>query len=282
MSVRQMRDLDKIQERGSLRLSTRQAGALTFGVLLLVSLSFVVGLQAGRVLTPDADDLVAPDVASADRSIAEILETYQERDAAAAEAPTSTPADADAAADTADETTDAPAADESPEPVTEDPSDPTPPADAEGPTSGGGAAFELVWEDDRPTPGRTDPATDGGEDGGTDGAADVGTDGGGRTDGAAETDAGVPSGDPFAHLPSPGREGTFSVQLAAFSTVGEADSLIAALRIGGIEAYKMEAVVRSQTWYRVRVGHFRTRGDAERWLPVVGPFSGFEPMVMRD
>ena len=80
MSVRQMKDLDKIQERGSLRLSTRQAGALTFGALLLVSLAFVVGIQVGRVLTPDSQDLVAPDVASADRSIAEVLRAYQDRD----------------------------------------------------------------------------------------------------------------------------------------------------------------------------------------------------------
>ncbi|MDP7114839.1 MAG: hypothetical protein QGH45_22890, partial [Myxococcota bacterium] len=64
MNVRQMKDLDKIQERGSLRLSTRQAGALTFGALLLVALAFAVGIQVGRVLTPDQQDLVAPDVAS--------------------------------------------------------------------------------------------------------------------------------------------------------------------------------------------------------------------------
>ncbi len=72
------------------------------------------------------------------------------------------------------------------------------------------------------------------------------------------------------------------MQLAAFPTDGEAKALLAALRGADIDAFTMETVVRGQTWYRVRVGNFHTRSDAERWLPVLTPFTSFEPMVMRD
>ncbi len=260
MSIRQMKDLDKIQERGSLRLTTRQAGTLTFGVLLLVAMAFVVGIQVGRVLSPDEQELVAPDVAAADRTIADILRDYQEDgvpaapdpgDAQAAAAPGEDPAEADPQTPGEIE----PETPEEIEPETPEETEPETPEEVEPETPTPG--FQLVWEDEDPTPG---PADD---------DASAGAEPNGDTD-------------PVAGLPAPAREGAFSVQLAAFPTEGEANALLAKLRGAGIEAFKMEAVVKGQTWYRVRVGNFRARADAEAWLGAVRPHTTFDPVVMRD
>lgn len=263
-----MKDLDKIQERGSLRLSTRQAGAVTFGVLLLVSLSFVVGIQVGRILSPSEADLAAPDVAAADRSIAEILSAYESRALARGAVEDAEPPHANGPAHAGDG--EATAAD--PQTDGDDPPSPTP-----------SDAFQLVWGEES-TPPEPDVADGEGpepvaEGDGPETTADPDT-AEETTDGGPEGDGGEASA--TGGLPRPGDSGVFAVQLAAFSTKQEANALLQALRAARIDAYSMEAVVRGQTWYRVRVGRFDSRSDADAWVPALAPYTQFEPVVMGD
>jgi cell division protein FtsN len=77
MGVRSLKDLDKIQEKGSILLSARRARTLVIGAGCLVAVAFLVGLQVGRSLAPVEGEVVAQDVASADRTIEEILAAYR-------------------------------------------------------------------------------------------------------------------------------------------------------------------------------------------------------------
>jgi cell division septation protein DedD len=77
MGVRSLKDLDKIQEKGSILLSARRARTLVLGASCLVIAAFLVGLQVGRSLAPVEGKVVAQDVASADRTIEEILAAYR-------------------------------------------------------------------------------------------------------------------------------------------------------------------------------------------------------------
>lgn len=77
MGVRSLKDLDKIQEKGSILLSARRARSLVLAAGCLVVVAFLVGLQVGRSLAPVEGKVVAQDVASADRTIEEILAAYR-------------------------------------------------------------------------------------------------------------------------------------------------------------------------------------------------------------
>ena len=67
-----------------------------------------------------------------------------------------------------------------------------------------------------------------------------------------------PSGAADADAPSEG----WAVQVAALESETEADALIARLAANGHAAYRVEALVRGSTWYRVRVGGFKTKEAA--------------------
>ena len=54
----------------------------------------------------------------------------------------------------------------------------------------------------------------------------------------------------------------WAVQLGAYRTLGEADDRVAELRRDSVDAYRVAALVRGETWYRVKVGGFATRDDA--------------------
>jgi len=54
----------------------------------------------------------------------------------------------------------------------------------------------------------------------------------------------------------------WAVQLGAYRTLSEADDRVAELRRDSVNAYRVAALVRGETWYRVKVGGFATRDDA--------------------
>jgi len=54
----------------------------------------------------------------------------------------------------------------------------------------------------------------------------------------------------------------WAVQIAALDSGTEADALVSQLIEGGHAAYRVEALVRGQTWYRVRVGGFDSKEEA--------------------
>lgn len=55
----------------------------------------------------------------------------------------------------------------------------------------------------------------------------------------------------------------WSVQISAAHTKDIANTLVQQLRANGFDGYVVQAVVKGQTYYRVRVGHFDAREDAE-------------------
>jgi cell division septation protein DedD len=55
----------------------------------------------------------------------------------------------------------------------------------------------------------------------------------------------------------------WSVQIAAVPAKDTADNLIQQLKTKGYDSYLVQAEVKGQTYYRVRVGHFDAREKAE-------------------
>jgi len=61
-----------------------------------------------------------------------------------------------------------------------------------------------------------------------------------------------------AEVPTDG----WAVQLGAFKTLEEAETRVAELTRDSVPAYRVSALVRGETWYRVKVGGYATRDDA--------------------
>ena len=83
-------------------------------------------------------------------------------------------------------------------------------------------------------------------------------------------------------LPAQTAEGSYLLQLAAYPTRDEADTLVAELRSSGVEAHVQEAAVQGSTWYRVRIGRFGSRRDVQVWIDALAPLTPFEPMVVAE
>lgn len=259
MAVRTLKDLDRIQERGSLRLSTGQARALATCVAALLVLAFVLGLQVGRVFSPGEEELSAPDVASADRSIAEILDSYRAgsplqppTQAASGDEPDGVdveePDEEEAAGDVAEDAL----AQETPTPEIE----PLQPAEASTPPDEPPVAVEPTT----PVPLPPIPQVPQVE--------------------IVELPPGPTSR--WASLPSPGNSGGYAVQLAAFSTASEAEQMASDVREAEVSVYLMEVEVGGDTWHRVRVGRFATRADASAWLGDLATLTPFDPIVVKE
>ncbi len=76
----------------------------------------------------------------------------------------------------------------------------------------------------------------------------------------AETDGGASAGSPsFSGAPS---AGSYAVQISSWPTKGPADRIASRLSTAGFNAYVEEGDVSGKTWYRVRVGKFATRAEA--------------------
>ena len=73
-----------------------------------------------------------------------------------------------------------------------------------------------------------------------------------------ETDDGASEPEVAAEVPTDG----WAVQLGAYRTLDEAESRVAELTRDSVAAYRVSALVRGETWYRVKVGGFATRDDA--------------------
>jgi cell division septation protein DedD len=62
--------------------------------------------------------------------------------------------------------------------------------------------------------------------------------------------------------PAPVSSG-WSVQIASTTDLGEALKVVQRLRANGYDAYTRRREIAGATWYRVRVGNFKTRGEAK-------------------
>jgi cell division septation protein DedD len=56
----------------------------------------------------------------------------------------------------------------------------------------------------------------------------------------------------------------WTVQVTATTDAATAEAIAARLRSRGYEAYAIKAPARGQLWYRVRVGRFATRAEAQQ------------------
>lgn len=66
-------------------------------------------------------------------------------------------------------------------------------------------------------------------------------------------------------VPAPVADGAkgFAVQVIATTDVVQASILARRLREQGLDAYTVTAQIQGTMWYRVRVGHFKDRGEAQ-------------------
>ena len=268
MGVRSLKDLDKIQEKGHILLSASRARTLVFGVSGLVVIAFLVGLQVGRSFAPVEGEVVAQDVAAADRTIEEILAVYRATGAphvgrvveAATPAPVQEPMDEP----TEDVTQEPPAEPSTPDPAEDAVVAVDPPIVLSPPIP----SVPVV------PPDLPEVAQDVVVDAVVDAVVDEIE--------VEEPPTETVDATPFASLPRPGSRGGYAVQLAAFPTSAEADSLAAVVRTAGAQVYTMEVEVRGETWHRVRVGRFSRRADAQAWLPDLTAMTPFEPIVVAE
>jgi cell division septation protein DedD len=75
------------------------------------------------------------------------------------------------------------------------------------------------------------------------------------------------------------RETTWSVQLGAGTVKKVIEDQIARLRAKGYQGYVVEAERDGQTWYRIRVGRFGTRAEAETLRQALDNQEGFKSPV---
>jgi len=228
-------------------------------MVALLLLAFVVGVQVGKVMTPTEGEVVAPDVATADRTIAEILDSYQR-----ASQVTPVPADA-AAGDGADAQADLLQVPEPTEPPTPaeveiEAAPPPPPIPFVPPPIPQVPQVELP---EPSTPAELEIEVE-----------DV------DADSAVEEPP--PPTDPIAELPRPSGVGAWEVQLASWPTAAEAEQMVQRLDAAGIRSYRVSAEVRGQTWHRVRVGRFGSRDAATAWLEPLTDFTPYAPIVVND
>ena len=288
-----MRDLDRLKEVREYRVTGPQLAALlSLGVLVVVA-SFVAGFEAGLWRRPIDEDLMRPAGSDGDRDAGEVLAALLAERSEEIEDDGGPPRMKAPSLVTSIENPDANAAQQG-SGVDEEASQASPEeAGGESPDGAGltvaddtrgpepeaadvASALPAVALEERLTPEPEEPVQ-------------------------APTPASEPSPEPKsappvpataveestkpqevatdASLPAspPGRTG-FTVQLAAYPSSMEAGELIGDLRSKGFEAFHQEASVDGKTWYRVRVGVYSSREDAEseaRRLSKVSPFTPY-------
>ena len=81
-----------------------------------------------------------------------------------------------------------------------------------------------------------------------------------------------------ASPPAGGAKPGFAVQLAALNSRAEADAMVKRLSAKGYDAYVQDPAVGAKT-FRVRVGNYPTRGEAETAAAKIGKEGQFTPWV---
>jgi len=70
------------------------------------------------------------------------------------------------------------------------------------------------------------------------------------------------------------------VQTGSFSSQGQAEEAQQKLKEKGIPAMIQTSVVKGKTWFRVRVGPYSTKNEADYWLSLVTSIKGFESSMV--
>ena len=86
---------------------------------------------------------------------------------------------------------------------------------------------------------------------------------GGRPPSVAAAAPNVPTDDDSAKLPAATVAGDYAVSFGAYATIADADAVIARLKQSGLPGYREPAIINGNTAYRVRIGPYVDRADAE-------------------
>ena len=251
-----MRDLDRIQEVSEYRVTGPQLGSLVVLILVLVSFSGLAGYQAGVMHGPVDEELLDPSTGAAAGGSAVLADLLAERQLGTGEAAggggiEGVPRRMDApelSNSLNDPNPDLEIVDASPEGDQTAAGSEVEAAASEGETSEAQPEVEVVAE---PEPVSPAPATE----------AEV-------VETASTEDGSRSASD------APRGKG-FTIQLAAYPSSKEAGELVGSLRAAGFEeSFYQVAAVNGRTWYRVRVGVYRSRAEA---LAAAGRLAGVSP-----
>ncbi len=73
----------------------------------------------------------------------------------------------------------------------------------------------------------------------------------------------APPPPPPAPKNAPMPESGWSIQVASYDTVRDADARVGQLKARGFQAYRVGALIKGRQWYRVRIGAFDSKASAE-------------------
>jgi len=102
---------------------------------------------------------------------------------------------------------------------------------------------------------------------------------------AAKPVAAAPAAKPAAEKPKTSKtydSSNFWIQTGAFSTIKYAEGAKDYLAARGIKSIIEDPVINGKTWYRVRVGPYTTRDEANYWLALVKSIDGFSASQVRE
>ena len=246
-----MRDLDRIQEVSEYRVTGPQLGSLAVLILLLVAGSGLAGYQTG-ILNGDVDeDLLKPAEAAQPGGEAVLADMLADRESS--DSSTTESGEGDGLEGV--------------------------PPRIKPPALGSSLSDPNPDLEDTSSPKEADAATKTTPPPATATTPPVET----KTPPVVKVEAPpVKKDEPTAQKSpssSPSGKG-FTVQLAAYPSSKEADELVASLRAAGFgDAFHQEAKVGGRTWFRVRVGLYQSRAEAESAAGRLTGVSPYDPYI---
>jgi DedD protein len=250
-----VRDLDRIQEVSEYRVTGPQLGTLCVLILILVSFAGLAGYQAGVMHGPVDEELLNPNTGAAAGGSAVLADMLAERKFGTkpdSDEIEGVPPRMDApglGSSLTDPNPDLEIVEISDAPEAEEPeaSSDTPIDTSSQPESDDNSSEDVNSEPATATPEPTVEVTE-------------------------ET-----SDRPASQGP---KGKGFTIQLAAYPSAKEADELVASLRAAGFkDAFYQVAKVNGRTWYRVRVGVYRSRAEAESAASRLAGVSPYDPYI---
>ncbi len=253
-----MRDVDKLKDKIELTLDNRQVVSLVIGSLIVLGVVFLLGVMVGK-------QVGVPSVAAPQQDVLAALDQQ-----AKPPPPKVAPKPVDPPLTFQKELTDpqptdpAPKADLKPD-FKPEPTRLVPPPKAEAKAEPKPEAKAEAKLEPKPEPkveAKPEPKPEAKPEPHVDGPAPALD----QKLAAAFTAAKAAPKPPTTEAAVAPKPGTFTVQVAASQQKSDADQVMSKLRGSGLRPYQVAADIPGRgRWYRVRVGSFPTRGDAEKY-----------------
>jgi DedD protein len=98
---------------------------------------------------------------------------------------------------------------------------------------------------------------------------------------ARQTPAAAPRPAPKAASPAPSKaQDNYWVQTGSFSTIARAEAVKDTLAAKGITSLVENREVQGKTYFRVRVGPYTSKNEADYWLALIKSIHGFEESLV--